>query len=93
MEEVPLSRRGRIYSWTVARVAPQGFTAPYFVAYVDLDDGPRIFSLISGVDPETETLENGMEVELVIERIGSDEQGNDVIGYKFRPCGKEKAGR
>lgn len=88
MEEVPLSRRGRIYSWTVARVAPPGFPSPYFQSFIDLEGGPRIFSLISGVDPSTESLEDGMEVELVLEKISEDEQGREVIGYKFRPLRK-----
>ncbi len=85
MEEVPLSRRGTIDTFTVVHVAPTGFKAPYIQAYVDLPEGPRIFSLITGCDPLGTDLRDGAEVELVIEKIREDEKGNDLIGYKFRP--------
>lgn len=85
MEEVPLSRRGRINSFTVAQVAPSGFKAPYIVGYVDLPEGPRIFSMMTGCEPSERALKVGEEVELVIEKISEDDRGNEVIGYKFRP--------
>ena len=85
MEETPLSTRGRVYSFTVAHVAPPGFVAPYLQAFIDLPEGPRIFSLISGVEPTPDAMENGMKVELVIEKIRDNEKGEEVIGYKFRP--------
>ena len=85
MEEIPLNRRGRIYSFTVVQIAPPGFVAPYIQAVVDLAEGPRIFSLITGCEPSEESLEIGMEVELVIDKICEDEEGNELIGYKFQP--------
>lgn len=86
MEEVPLSRRGRLYSFTVAHVAPEGFKAPYLQAFIDLPEGPRIFSLISEtVPPRADALEEGMEMELVIEPVREDERGDPVVSYKFRP--------
>jgi len=88
MQDIPLSTRGKLFSFTVARVAPPGFTAPYLQAYVDLPEGPRIFSLISGVEPTDDALVEGQDMELVIEKIRTDEQGNHVIGYKFRPMDK-----
>ncbi len=88
IEETPLSTKGRIDTFTVVHVAPVGFKAPYIQAFVDLPEGPRIFSLISGCDPLENDLHDGSEVELVIEKIREDEKGNDLIGYKFRPTGR-----
>lgn len=85
MEETPLSTRGKIDTFTVVQVAPLGFKAPYIQAYVDLPEGPRIFSLITGCEPSQNALKEGQEVELVIDKITEDEKGNDLIGYKFRP--------
>lgn len=85
MEEVPLSRRGKLNSFTVAQVAPSGFKAPYIISYVDLPEGPRVFSMITGCEPSEQSLKVGQEVELVIEKISEDDKGNEVIGYKFRP--------
>ena len=88
MEETALSTRGKIDTFSVVHVAPTGFKAPYIQAFVDLPEGPRIFSLITGCEPSENALRTGMEVELVIDKITEDEKGNDLIGYKFRPVGK-----
>jgi len=88
MKETPLSTRAKVFSFTVARVAPPGFTAPYLQSWVDVEKGPRIFSLIAGVEPKDDALVEGQDVELVIEKIRTDEGGNDIIGYKFRPVSK-----
>ena len=88
MQETALSSRGRIDTFTVVHVAPMGFKAPYIQAFVDLPEGPRIFSLITGCEPSENALKTGTEVELVIDKITEDEKGNDLIGYKFRPVGK-----
>lgn len=86
MTELPLSTKGLVNTFTISRVAPMGFKAPYIQAYVDLPEGPRIFSLITGCEPSEEAIQIGSEVELVLETICQDEDGNHLIGYKFRPC-------
>ena len=88
MQETALSTRGKIDTFTVVHVAPMGFKAPYIQAFVDLPEGPRIFSLITGCEPSEDALKTGTEVELVIDKITEDEKGNDLIGYKFRPVRK-----
>lgn len=88
MEEIPLSTRGKIDTFTVINVAPLGFKAPYIQGFVDLPEGPRIFTLITGCDPLNNDLKDGAEVELVVEKIREDEKGNDLIGYKFQPVRK-----
>ena len=40
------SGRGTVYSWTVFRRAPE----PYVVAYVELEEGPRILTNLLGFD-------------------------------------------
>ena len=89
MEEVPLSTRGKINSFTLIYVAPVGFEAPYMQAYVDLPEGIRLYSIITGCELKDDALSLGQEVELVIDKVAVDEHGNDLIGYKFRPVKKE----
>jgi len=83
LEEVALSRKGKLYTYCIVRVAPLGFTAPYAIGYVDLPERLRIFSMLTECDPKK--LKIGMDVELVIEKIREDEEGRDLIGYKFKP--------
>lgn len=85
IEETALSTRGRIDTFSVVHVAPVGFKAPYIQAFVDLPEGPRVFTLITGCEPLRNELQEGEEVELVITKVAEDEKGNDLIGYQFRP--------
>jgi uncharacterized OB-fold protein len=84
IREVRLSSEGTLYSYTVIRSAPPGFTAPYAVGYVDLPEGIRLFSQI--LTDRFEDLRIGMPLALV---VGPLRRTNDVdiIGYKFRPAG------
>ena len=88
MEETALSTIGKIDTYSVVQVAPIGFKAPYIQAFVDLPEGIRIFSIITGCEPSENAIAEGQEVELVIDKIREDEKGNDIIGYKFRPVDK-----
>ena len=87
MEEASLGSRGTVDTFSVLRASAPGFEAPYVVAYVRMPGGERVFSLITGCEPSEGALAIGTEVELVIEKIREDEQGNEVRGYKFRPAG------
>ena len=90
LDEIPLSTKGKIDTFSVVQVAPMGFKAPYIQAFVDLPEGPRIFSLITGCEASEEAIEEGEEVELVVDKIREDENGNELIGYKFRPIRKKQ---
>lgn len=100
MVEVKLSRRGKLHSGTIAHVAPTGFSPPYVVGYVDLPEGVRVFTEIKDAQicrgflkSGTEMLVSGIDMELVIEKIREDDEGNDVIGYKFRPVKEVTEGK
>lgn len=85
MEDIELERQGVIYASTVVRVSsPTGIKAPYAYGYVDLPANQlRVFALFTGADPDS--FVPGRKVELVLEPIGKDPEGNTVIGYKFKP--------
>lgn len=85
MEEIELSGKGKLETFSVLHVGAPGFVVPYIVAYIVLFEGPRVFSMINGSDPCGESLEEGTEVELIIGKIRDDEEGNEIFGYKFRP--------
>jgi len=85
MNEKPLSRRGKIYSFSCCAVAPKGVTAPYIIGLVDLPEGPRLASIITVKEPSPTALGIGDDVELIIGKTGVDEQGQDIINYLFKP--------
>jgi uncharacterized protein len=87
MRDVTIGRKGRLYSHTIARFAPKGFKAPYFQAFIDLDEGPRIFSLIGAECPvEDGVLEDGMEMRLVIEPLADTPENKEILSYKYVPA-------
>ena len=87
MDETPMGASGTLYNFTIAYVAPQGFEAPYFQAFVDIPEGPRVFALISDDVPvEPDALEDGMAMELVIEPVGETPDNLPILTYKYRPA-------
>jgi uncharacterized OB-fold protein len=83
MEKIKLSNRGKLYSYSIVYVAPKEFMTPYAVGYVDLPEGVRVLGQLTTVDPGELKLD--MNVQLELGRICVDEQGNEVLSYKFRP--------
>lgn len=85
MAEYHIYGKGRLNTFSIVNAALPGFKAPSIQAYVDLDEGPRIWSLITGVVPDPALLRIGMELELVVEKVREDREGNEYISYQFRP--------
>jgi acetyl-CoA acetyltransferase/uncharacterized OB-fold protein len=58
------SGRGRVASFVIAERDTPGFTAPYVIAIVQLDEGPRLLTNLVDVDPSPDTVDVGMRVAL-----------------------------
>jgi len=86
LEEVALSRRGELWTFTIARAALPGtlMTPPYVIAQVRLPEGVHVATVLTDVDPEAVRI--GMPLELVVEKASVDTEGNDVMTFKFRPA-------
>jgi uncharacterized protein len=90
LTDVQLSRRGRVWSWSVNHyAAPAPYVGkdpfePYTVVAVELHDEQMVVlgQLAEGVDPAT--LEVGAEVEIVVEPLFTDDDGEHVV-WKWRP--------
>ena len=83
MEKIMLSNMGKLYSFSIVYVGPKEFMPPYAVGYVDFPEGVRVLGQLTTVDPAELKLD--MNVQSELGRIGVDEQGNEVVSYKFRP--------
>jgi uncharacterized OB-fold protein len=71
VEWAEASGNGTVYSFTVSYRGPGPWSerAPYVIAYVELDEGPRVMTNIVGADPETVRI--GDRVTAVFEPAGS----------------------
>lgn len=90
VEEVTLSRRGKLYSYTVQEYFPpppfkMEPLAPFAIGLVELPEGIRVIGMLTGC--ELGDIKIGADVELVIEKLYQNEQGTDVLTYKFKPVG------
>lgn len=78
--------KGVVYSFSTVYSPLAQFedVAPYVVALIDLEEGPRITAQLTDVSSADVAI--GMPVEMVIRKI-SEQASNGVItyGYKFRP--------
>ncbi|MFN8532088.1 MAG: OB-fold domain-containing protein [Dehalococcoidia bacterium] len=89
LEETILSTSGTLYTYTVIRNRPPGDYlgpdpfVPYAVGLVELPEGLRLVTALT--DCDVDRLEVGTRFDLVVEPLGLDASGNEVIGYKFRP--------
>ncbi|AMO62499.1 putative nucleic-acid-binding protein containing a Zn-ribbon [Mycolicibacterium phlei] len=91
MSEVKLPRRGTLIAWTTQGFPPgppyKGPTGkdfvPYGVGLVQLGDIIRVEGRLTENDPAK--LEFGMEVELTMIPFTTDEDGNEVVTFAFKP--------
>ena len=84
IEEVTLSGKGKIISYTIIRVPPEGFEnfTPYAVAIIELDEGTRISGQIVG---DVNKVKTGLNVETVFRKISEDgESGLIHYGLKWK---------
>ncbi len=80
-EMVPLSRRGKLYSYADIFIGQPGLPTPYIIGYVDLPEDLRIMAMIEG---EVGTFQCDEEVELTVGEIRKNRDGLPVMSYKFK---------
>jgi len=91
MAEELLPRRGRLWAWTTQEFPPpappySGPTGnafvPYAVGYVELADEVRVETRLT----DTNGLPIGMEMELVVVPLTTDDEGNEIVTFAFAPA-------
>jgi len=86
MEDIKLSGKGEIVTYTIIYAGPKAFEeqVPYPVAIIKLKEGPQITAQI--VDCDIDDVKIGMKVENTFRRIQEDGYtGAIYYGYKFKP--------
>lgn len=77
---VEASGRGVLYSYVINHRLPKWIDAPYSIAVVQLDEGPRMMTNIVDVEQKPEALVLDMPVEVVFDAVTED-----ITLPKFRP--------
>lgn len=88
LEEIPLSRKGKLWTYTIIRHKPPGdykgpdpFT-PFGLGLVELPEGIRV---LSPIHCDLKRISIGMELELEVYPLYTDENKNQVMAFRFRP--------
>ncbi len=80
--EVELSKKGRLYSYSMVHMHAAKFSPPYAVGYVDFVEGVRIFGQLDTI--EKKPFQIGMEMDVYIGKLWQ-EGDKETIGYRFSP--------
>ncbi len=88
VENISLSRHGKLYSYTVQYYPPpppfhydEPFK-PYGIGIIELPEGLRVAGILTMAD--LDELKIGMDAEIVVEKLYEDNEGNEVVTYKFK---------
>jgi uncharacterized OB-fold protein len=85
-DDVLLGPRGRLWTWTYVHVPlfakKDARVDAYGVGQVDLPEGPRVQAILVG-GPEDFRI--GIEMELDLETLRTDDEGREVVIFRFRP--------
>jgi uncharacterized protein len=85
-DDLELGPRGRLWTWTYVHVPlfakKDARVDAYGVGQVDLPEGPRVQSILQGGPDD---LAIGMEMELDLESLRTDDDGREVVIFRFRP--------
>ena len=94
MAEHMLARRGRLWAWTTQDFPPPSppysgpsgtAFVPFGVGYVELPGEVKVETRLTEHDADALTL--GMEMELTLVPFRTDDDGNEVVTFAFRPVG------
>ena len=92
MTEHLLARRGRLWAWTTQEFPPPSPPyagaggrdfVPFGVGYVELPDEVKVETRLTESNPDA--LRTGMAMELVLVPFRTDDDGNEVVTFAFRP--------
>jgi uncharacterized OB-fold protein len=92
-ETVELARRGTLWTWTVQGFAPKSppyagnadpaTFEPFGVGYVELPGEVKVETRLTEADPDK--LRIGMEMELVLVPLTTDDNGDEIVTFAFAP--------
>lgn len=92
MQEQLLERRGTLWAWTTQSFPPPSppYTGPtgadfepFGIGYVELPGEVKVETRLTEADPER--LAEGIDMELMIVPFRTDDDGNEVVTFAFRP--------
>ena len=83
--ETPVGARGRLRLYTAVLTRPPGYRGevPYGFSVVEVEDGLCVIARLT--EARLDRLRPGLPVRLVVDTLFTDDDGQAVLDYAFRP--------
>ncbi len=78
---IKASGKGRLYSYIINHMPAPGYTPPFVVAVVELEEGPRVMTNIVDCPQTPEAMQLDMPLEVTFERLN-----DDIALPQFKPA-------
>lgn len=88
-EEVQLSKKGKLYVFSVVYQSLPQIKTPYVTCVVDLPEGVAVRGALREVAPDPTKIAFDMDVEMFFETAGVNDEGSQVVSFYFRPADKK----
>jgi uncharacterized OB-fold protein len=75
---------GELQSFTIVSFAAPGVPVPFVAGIVDCD-GTSVRGNVINTEPDPDHVRLGMKVRLATQSVGTDDDGNEAIGFGFEP--------
>jgi uncharacterized OB-fold protein len=87
--ETRVGPAGRLWLYTTVLTRPPGYRGevPYGFGVIELEDGLRVVARLT--EARLERLRPALPVRLVLDVLFTDDEGQPVLCYAFRPAGTE----
>ena len=85
LNEITLNPKGKIYSFSIVMQHPGKYyegPVPYAIGWVEFQEMVRVQGLF--ICDDFDDLKIGLAVEVVVEKLTEDEEGNEVVAHKFK---------
>lgn len=86
MEEVKINTEGELYSYTITRRAVDRWTPPHAIGMIRIPEQQVSLLAPLVMDGSDDSFTVGEKMEMIIDRYW-EEDGEEVIGYKYRKLG------
>ena len=75
---------GEVRAFTIVAFAAPGVPVPFVAGVIDCD-GTSVRGNVINTEPDPDHVRLGMKVRLATQSVGTDDDGNEAIGFGFEP--------
>ena len=84
-KRVALATNGELRAFTIVSLAAPGIPVPFVAGLIDCD-GTSVRGNVINTEPDPDHVQLGMKVKLATYSVGTDDNGDEAIGFGFEPA-------